>query len=198
MALRFLLIRLISLFDGSATSQCSSANSGTTGTSLFILTHRRLTLCAIFETTSLQFGEWLLFSLSGIAAWTIAEYFLHRTVFHNFPFIKQMHDAHHTTPKALVGSPTWLSVAIGSIVIFAPLWWGAGFMVASAITTGLMIGYLCYVTVHHLNHHANSRHNTYLYWAKRRHALHHYCGETNNFGIITDFWDRLFGTEYLH
>src|SRR5665811_720545 len=97
-----------------------------------------------------------------------------------------------------VGSPTWLSVAIGSIVIFAPLWWGAGFMVASAITTGLMIGYLCYVTVHHLNHHANSRHNTYLYWAKRRHALHHYCGETNNFGIITDFWDRLFGTEYLH
>jgi sterol desaturase/sphingolipid hydroxylase (fatty acid hydroxylase superfamily) len=157
-----------------------------------------LTLCAISETTGLQFGEWLLFSLSGIAAWTIAEYFLHRTVFHNFPFIKQMHDAHHTTPKAHVGSPTWLSVAIGSIVIFAPLWWAAGFMVASAITTGLMIGYLCYVTVHHLNHHANSRHNTYLYWAKRRHALHHYCGETNNFGIITDFWDRLFGTEYLH
>src|ERR1017187_7659446 len=36
------------------------------------------------------------------------------------------------------------------------------------------------------------------YWAKRRHALHHYCGETNNFGIITDFWDRLFGTEYPH
>jgi len=57
-------------------------------------------------------------------------------------------------------------------------------------------GYLCYVTVHHLNHHANPRHDTYLYWAKRRHALHHYCGETNNFGIITDFWDRLFGTEY--
>jgi sterol desaturase/sphingolipid hydroxylase (fatty acid hydroxylase superfamily) len=156
------------------------------------------TLCAIFETTGLQFGEWLLFSLSGVAAWTVAEYVLHRMVFHNFPFIKQMHDAHHTTPKALVGSPTWLSVAIGSIVVFAPLWWASGFMIASAITTGLMIGYLCYVTVHHLNHHGNPRHSTYLYWAKRRHALHHYCGETKNFGIITDFWDRFLGTEYPH
>lgn len=157
-----------------------------------------LTLCAIYETTGLQFGEWLLFSLSGIAAWTIVEYFLHRTAFHKFPFIKQMHDAHHAMPNALVGSPTWLSVAIGSTVIFAPLWWAAGFMIASGIMTGLMIGYLCYVTVHHFNHHANPRHDTYLYWAKRRHALHHYCGETNNFGIITDFWDRLFGTEYPH
>jgi sterol desaturase/sphingolipid hydroxylase (fatty acid hydroxylase superfamily) len=79
--------------------------------------------------------------------------------------------------------------------MFAPLWWATGFMIASAISTGLMIGYLWYVTVHHCNHHANPRHNTYLYWAKHRHALHHYCGETRNFGVITDFWDRLFGTE---
>ena len=142
-----------------------------------------LTLCAVHETTGPQFGEWLLFSVSGIAAWTIAEYFFHRTLFHNFPFLKQMHDAHHTTPRELVGTPTWLSAAIGSIAIFGPLWWAAGFMVASAISTGLMIGYLCYVTVHHFNHHANPRHDTYLYWAKRRHALHHYCEETNNFGI---------------
>ena len=47
-----------------------------------------LTLCAIFDTTGLQFVEWLLFSLSGIAAWTIAEYFLHRTVFSQFSIYK--------------------------------------------------------------------------------------------------------------
>jgi sterol desaturase/sphingolipid hydroxylase (fatty acid hydroxylase superfamily) len=156
-----------------------------------------LTFCAIHEATGIQLISWLLFSLSGIAAWTIAEYFLHRALFHKFPFLKQMHDAHHTMPKALVGTPTWLSVALGSMNIFGPLWWAAGFMIASAISTGLMIGYLCYVTVHHLNHHTNPRHNSYLYRAKRRHALHHYCGESKNFGVTTDFWDRLFGTE-LH
>jgi sterol desaturase/sphingolipid hydroxylase (fatty acid hydroxylase superfamily) len=156
-----------------------------------------LTLCAVHETTGLQFGEWLLFSVSGIAAWTIAEYFLHRTLFHNFPFLKQMHEAHHAMPKELVGTPTWLSVAMGLIVIFCPLWWAAGFIIASAISAGLMIGYLCYVTVHHLNHHANPPHDTFLYRAKHRHALHHYCGGSKNFGVTSDFWDRLFGTEFL-
>jgi sterol desaturase/sphingolipid hydroxylase (fatty acid hydroxylase superfamily) len=154
-----------------------------------------LTLCAVHETTGPQLSAWLLFSLSGIAAWTIAEYFLHRTLFHKFPFLRQMHDDHHSMPKELLGTPTWLSVAVGSMVMFGPLWWVTGFMIASAISTGLMIGYLWYITVHHCNHHANPRHNTYLYWAKHRHALHHYCGETRNFGVITDFWDRLFGTE---
>jgi sterol desaturase/sphingolipid hydroxylase (fatty acid hydroxylase superfamily) len=155
-----------------------------------------LALSARYESKGFQLYEWIIFCVSGLAAWTLAEYLLHRLVFHHFPFIKNMHDAHHATPTALIGSPTWLSVAIGSIVIFTPLWWAVGFMIASAVTTGLMIGYLCYVTVHHLNHHAKPGHGKYLYWAKRRHALHHYCGETKNFGIVTNLWDRLFGTEY--
>lgn len=144
-----------------------------------------------------QIAEWLLFSLSGIAAWTFVEYFLHRVLFHNIPFFKKMHDDHHAMPKALMGTPTWLSVAIGSIAIFSPLWWITGFLVASSICTGLMIGYLGYATIHHLDHHVNPQHDTYLYWAKRRHALHHYCGESKNFGVTTDVWDRLFGTEFL-
>lgn len=154
-----------------------------------------LTLYAAYDATGLQRGAWVLFALVGLATWTLVEYVLHRTLFHNFPVLKRLHGAHHTTPKALLGSPIWLSVAIGSLIIFGPLWWTTGFMIASATSTGLMLGYLGYVTVHHLSHHANPRHDSYLYRAKRRHALHHYCGETSNFGVTTGIWDRIFGTE---
>lgn len=154
-----------------------------------------LPIAVKFEVKNFQTYKWLLFCASGFAIWTLAEYFLHRSVFHHFSFIKKLHDAHHADPTALIGSPTWLTVSIGSIIVFFPLFLAFGLMSSSAITTGLMIGYLCYVTVHHLNHHYKPRHGTYLYWTKRRHALHHYCGETKNFGIITNIWDRLLGTE---
>jgi sterol desaturase/sphingolipid hydroxylase (fatty acid hydroxylase superfamily) len=157
-----------------------------------------LALCSIFKSKGFHLSEWLLLCVSGLFVWSLAEYCLHRFVFHHFPFIKNLHDAHHTDPTALIGSPTWLSVAIGLIILFTPLVWSVGFMVASATLIGFMTGYLLYVSVHHLNHHAKKRHGTYFYWAKRRHALHHHCGETKNFGITTDCWDLLFGTEHLH
>lgn len=176
--------------------QCKPANSGYYGDFfIYPVLIAIVTLCALIETKGLKLAEWLLFFLIGIAAWTVAEYFLHRAAFHHFPIIKQLHDAHHVAPKALIGSPTWLSVAIASS-IFALLSWTTGLIVSSAISTGLMLGYLCYITVHHLNHHAKPTCGTYLYWTKRRHALHHYRDRTKNYGVTTNVWDRLFGTEY--
>jgi hypothetical protein len=49
--------------------------------------------------------------LSGLAAWTLVEYMMHRFVFHAVPTIAQMHDRHHANPAAFVGTPSWLSLA---------------------------------------------------------------------------------------
>ena len=159
---------------------------------LFVLA---LAVWALGTTTAQQPVVWVLACLIGIGTWTLVEYAIHRFIFHRMPVFTRMHEMHHESPLALVGTPTWISLAV-SIGVFIPLWREARFDVASGMMSGLVLGYLWYVVLDHAVHHWHMRHGSYLYRAKRRHAQHHYARRHCNFGVTTDFWDRVFGTDF--
>jgi sterol desaturase/sphingolipid hydroxylase (fatty acid hydroxylase superfamily) len=138
--------------------------------------------------------HWLLACILGVAEWTLAEYLIHRFVFHQLPVIARMHDMHHESPGALIGAPLWLSMSAFGSGVFIPLWWSAGFDIASGMTTGLVFGYLWYVTVHTVIHRWRLDQSSLLYQIKLRHLRHHYSTGEGNFGVTTCLWDLLLGT----
>ncbi len=149
---------------------------------------------------------WLHPSLEAVGAWTIA--FLiglgsgrspsiccTGSCFHHVPVIKEMHDAHHEDEKALIGTPTWLSFVIIAGGVLIPLYFVLDFVKMSGLSAGIIVGYLWYITVHHMVHHWEVRPDSYGYRLKRRHALHHYFDDHGNFGVSSGFWDKVFGTD---
>jgi sterol desaturase/sphingolipid hydroxylase (fatty acid hydroxylase superfamily) len=131
--------------------------------------------------------------LSGVAAWTLVEYLMHRFIFHALPPIAQMHDRHHADPGAFVGTPSWLSLPAFVLGILFPLRAIAGLEIATGLVAGLMIGLVWYVALHDAIHRWPLRRGSLLYISKLRHAGHH-AGRHGNFGVTTGFWDRVLGT----
>ncbi len=136
--------------------------------------------------------QYLLGLFAGIVVWTLAEYWIHRTIYHHTPFFSEYHDRHHEAPNELIGLPSFLSsgivilIAYGPFFLFAPIF-GAG------VASGALIGYAAYMMVHHATHHWQIKPGDWLYAARVRHMAHHYHDDAN-FGIVTGFWDRVFGT----
>jgi sterol desaturase/sphingolipid hydroxylase (fatty acid hydroxylase superfamily) len=131
----------------------------------------------------------------GFVCWTLAEYLVHRFVFHHFPIFVDLHRAHHDSPRALIGSPTILT----ALAFYCFAYWPAseleGHNSAASWLAGLMFGYVCYVTVHYLVHQNIGDAFHPIRKLKRQHAIHHHNREGKyNFGVITLFWDRVFGT----
>lgn len=140
-------------------------------------------------------GRWLSMFLASVALWTLLEYLLHRFAFHHMPYLRRMHELHHSAEHELIGTPTWISVCAFGMLVLAPLMVLDDLSVATAVSAGLMLGYLWYVAVHYVVHHWHPGHSTYLYRLKRRHALHHHHDQERNFGVTTGLWDRVFGTD---
>ena len=130
--------------------------------------------------------------LIGIAVWTLAEYLIHRFVYHHAPIFSPLHDAHHKEPLAFVGVPSFLSSGLILAVCYLPLH-GVAPVFAGGFTSGMMLGYAAYMFVHHATHHLNIQPGDRLYEARLRHMTHHYR-EGVNYGVSTGFWDRVFGT----
>ena len=145
--------------------------------------------------TSSQILIWIGLCVTGIALWTLIEYFIHRIVLHHVSPFRELHALHHATPTAMIGTPTWLTAILICGGVLVPLWWQAGFNLASGITSGLILGYLWYTSVHHAVHHWRTRPGSYLHNAKLRHAIHHNSQHPCNFGVTTAFWDRIFPIE---
>jgi sterol desaturase/sphingolipid hydroxylase (fatty acid hydroxylase superfamily) len=140
---------------------------------------------------------WIAVVFACVGLWTLIEYLMHRFVLHHIPYIREMHDRHHVEERESVGTPTWLSLGAHALIVFFPLLLVSNLAAASAVTCGLMLGYLWYISVHHILHHWHPGHPGYFYTLKRRHALHHHVDETINFGVTSAFWDRVFGTARL-
>ncbi len=138
---------------------------------------------------------WLIASLAGFAAWTLLEYVLHRFVLHRVPLIAPMHGAHHISPRAFIGTPTWMTLALFLLVVFLPAWRGFSLNVASGLTAGVMAGFLWYGILHHSIHHGRPRAIASQFRElARRHRRHHYSRQSGNFGVTTGLWDWVFGT----
>lgn len=152
------------------------------------------TLLAFRSPVPPQPAIWVIVYGVGLLGWTLIEYWLHRVLFHHAPILLRIHNLHHHSPQALIGTPAWASLLLAVIAVASPSWAALGFDLGTAATAGLVTGYLWYVFVHYATHHWRSRRNSYLYRARLRHARHHHLSQDGNFGVTTALWDHVFGT----
>lgn len=153
-----------------------------------------LAMLGLVTTTAQGRLIWLAVFLCGTALWTLIEYLLHRFVLHRLPYIRELHEAHHNDQMALIGTPTWLSAFAIVGIAFLPLSFIFDLTITVGLTSGLMLGYLWYISAHHVIHHWQSKPGTYGYRLKRRHMLHHHFDPSGNFGVTSGLWDKVFRT----
>lgn len=138
--------------------------------------------------------ELMAFALVGITIWTLIEYALHRFVLHGLQPFRRWHAEHHRRPGALIGTPTILSATLIVALVFLPAWILGDRWSASALTFGLLTGYLVYASVHHAVHHWRVGF-AWLRHVKRHHFLHHRPGAApGRYGVTSAFWDVIFRT----
>ena len=138
----------------------------------------------------------------GILIWSLAEYFLHRFVFHMevksnagnvFHFFA--HGVHHLSPtdSSRLTFPPPFAVGL-SILIFNLI---AALTPAGhsnhGIFAGFVAGYVLYDTAHFYFHHSDFD-NALFRYCKSSHLGHHYKNEDKNFGVTSPLWDLVFGT----
>jgi sterol desaturase/sphingolipid hydroxylase (fatty acid hydroxylase superfamily) len=139
--------------------------------------------------------------LLGLVAWSLAEYLLHRFVFHFEPDTRWgrrlhfiIHGVHHDyphDPMRLVMPPS-VSVPLAILVfllfrlLVGPVWSLPSF-------AGFLVGYLIYDMTHfHIHHHRSD--NRLSLALRRYHYRHHFQQSDRGFGVTSSLWDRVFRT----
>jgi len=145
--------------------------------------------------------------LLGVIVWTLAEYTLHRFVFHfrpRAPWQERLsflfHGVHHAQPRSktrlvmppAVSLPLGL-VAYGLFRLVIGRLLGATSWIAP-LFAGFTIGYLAYDLTHYATHHFRMK-RKYFLWVRRHHMRHHAQTPNLRFGVSTPMWDYVFGTE---
>lgn len=159
---------------------------------------------SIFE-YNLSFTNIIVLFIGGIAAWSLAEYLLHRFVFHfkaKSEFGKKIHfifhGVHHDYPsdsKRLVMPPS-VSIPLAIVFFFIfKLIFGDALMLP--FFAGFILGYLFYDITHYAIHHFNM-HSKFWLAIKNHHMRHHYQDEYKGYGVSTPFWDMIFRTNFLN
>ena len=140
-------------------------------------------------------------AVTAMISWTLAEYILHRYIFHfegehvifkKFHFL--MHGIHHADPQdgtRLVMVPT-VSLILGAIH-FALFRFFMGDAIAEPFFAFYVVGYLCYDYTHFAVHHFKPR-TRFGKTLKQNHMHHHYIDHNARWGVSTPVWDYVFGT----
>ena len=123
---------------------------------------------------------------------TLVEYVLHRFLLHarTHTFITRRHRLHH---KSNLADTLW-----GDFRDFLPGMFPfclLGFLHNPTAGVGFFLGCVTYIFLLALVHKLSHERPRLIFWmSPNAHALHH--GETprHNFGIVTRFWDVVFGT----
>jgi len=146
--------------------------------------------------------------LIGLLIWPLAEYLLHRFVFHWNPanpsertqrFLFLMPGVHHAQPREktrLVMPPV---VSLPMAALFYGLFWlvvgrlfGAPGYV-NGITGGFLFGYVIYDMTHYALHHFSLK-GAYFRKLRRHHMAHHFKTHNAKYGVSTWIWDDIFKT----
>lgn len=147
-------------------------------------------------------GGWAL----GLFLWTLAEYLLHRFVFHFPPKTPRMeritflfHGVHHAQPqcKTRLVMPPVVSIPLASL-FYGAFWLVAGNLLGSPtwvnpLMAGFITGYLAYDLTHYATHHFAMR-SGYAKYIKRYHMMHHYKNPDGLYGVSSPIWDYVFRT----
>jgi sterol desaturase/sphingolipid hydroxylase (fatty acid hydroxylase superfamily) len=169
-----------------------------------------VTVYAFFRAATdprLGWGGVVIGAVLGLSIWTLAEYTLHRFVFHFRPrnawqerlsFL--FHGVHHAQPrsKTRLVMPPIVSVPLGLVfyglfalvigqILQTPAW-------IAPLFAGFTLGYLAYDTTHYATHHFRMKRG-YFKWVRRHHMRHHAQTPDQRFGVSSPLWDLVFGTE---
>lgn len=140
----------------------------------------------------LELAELLAYATAGLLAWTLAEYLLHRYVYHVWPsFLSEGHALHHDSPRALIGVP-WYLTTIAIVALFRLLTIPLRPASTGVVMGMCWLGYVLYCVAHHGSHHWTFRRG-WLARMRRHHLLHHALPDCN-WGFTTPLWDHAFGT----
>ena len=139
-----------------------------------------------------------LFSLvAGAATWTLAEYLLHRLVFHGRSpraIGAGEHRAHHARPNYFA---PWWQKALAALAVTALMLPGVAFVAGAwtgvSFTLGFIATYLLYELLHRRAHTHPPR-GRYGRWRRRNHFAHHFADPSRAHGVTSPLWDRVFGT----
>jgi sterol desaturase/sphingolipid hydroxylase (fatty acid hydroxylase superfamily) len=146
----------------------------------------------------------LAYAAGGYALWTLAEYWIHRVIFHFEPeeglgarlhwMIHGVHHDHPNDPLRLVMPPA-ASVPL-ALAFYGLFWLVLGPDRATAFGAGVLAGDLAYDMIHyHLHHH--SPRTRLGRWLRELHMRHHFQDDERGFGISAPYWDRVFGTMHV-
>ena len=145
--------------------------------------------------------------ITGLFLWSLAEYTLHRFLFHHHPTTPRQerifflfHGIHHAQPqvKTRLVMPFPVSIPLAAIffglfylvlaVLFqSPAW-------VAPVMAGYIAGYLAYDLTHYAQHHF-PMHSGYAKYIKRYHMQHHYKDPDTRFGVSSPIWDWVFRTQ---
>jgi sterol desaturase/sphingolipid hydroxylase (fatty acid hydroxylase superfamily) len=145
--------------------------------------------------------ELALLSLGGIGIWTLAEYWLHRLVFHWEPdnsFGRRLHfiihGIHHDHPndKLRLVMPPSVAIPLAAL-FFLAFWLIFGSPAAFPVFGGFMFGYLLYDYTHYYVHHFVPR-SELGKRLREQHMRHHFQDHRFGYGVSSPLWDVIFGT----
>ncbi len=133
--------------------------------------------------------------LFGLIVFTLIEYSIHRWLLHDPEnSLYRLHKAHHDHPEEFSAFLFPLSVVALSI-IWLFVTYVLRFRLGAFFTCGVAIGYCYFGALHHFEH--TTRINQIPFrWLQKRWAAHsvHHRLDQSNFGVMTSFWDYVFGT----
>ncbi len=137
----------------------------------------------------------------GVLIWSLAEYWLHRLVFHWQPdhrlgsrlhFI--IHGVHHDHPndKLRLVMPPGASIPLA--ILFLALFSATfGTPLAYPLFAGFILGYLGYDYTHYYVHHFTPK-TSVGKRLREQHMRHHFQDHTRGYGVSSPLWDFVFRT----
>jgi len=151
--------------------------------------------------------EYVASAFIGMFIWTLAEYFIHRYVFHGHPkaeWAKKIHytfhGIHHDYPQDSLRLVMPPAVSIPLAILFYFLFkWGLGAIGFAqfhyAYFAGFVAAYLFYDMMHYASHHTPAK-SGYIKMIKDHHMKHHYKNPDEGFGFTSKVWDKAFDTDF--
>lgn len=139
--------------------------------------------------------------LAGAGLWTLAEYVLHRFLFHppfSDSYLKKLyffvHGVHHDAPDdaTRLVMPPGASIPLATGFFF--LFLAVGGQYGLPLFAGFISAYLVYDFLHFAVHFYAFK-SGWFRALKTHHMKHHYVRSDKNFGLSSSFWDYIFFTK---
>lgn len=143
----------------------------------------------------------LLIAFLGLLFWTLAEYVLHRFIFHFRPrnhFQERIsfliHGIHHDDPQDArrLLMPPVAGIAIAA-VFYAGFYLSMGITYCNPFFSGFILGYLAYDYTHFAVHFMRPK-SKFMQALKHNHMQHHFVSPELRYGVSNMFWDHVFKT----